>query len=383
MKINELEEGTIINGKYRVLKLKADTCFGTIYKAFSTSGKGSDVELYQLNDDIFDVKKSEILAKKIEQFKFEGVTYIVVPAEENTENQQESILLELQEIDDIYSKGVSKKKYKYRMEANKRYERIRNSYNELFLKHLSSVNNLADDYLYYYGEDYTNQAYDSYSEEVLDKKAFVLYTESAYRNSAYGQYQLAYCYEKGYGCECNYSLAAEWYEESFKNGFTNAARKLGDFYFKGLGVKQNYTTAFNYYLKVQENNSEVCMILADCYSKGLGVEPNDEKMFEYLNKAYELGNYKSILSLAECYLTGNGTEKNFARARVLLKKAALRRMRVSDLIHDYYLREKISLVDKIKGVGYIALSNWNYIALILGYSILFTGLILFTIMIKH
>lgn len=382
MKIKKLAKGTMINGKYRVLELKADTCFGAIYKAFSTSGKDSYVELYQLNDDVLDVKKPEISAKKIEQFKFEDFTYIVVSAEENTQKQQESILLELKEIDEIYSKGVSRKKYKFRMQANERYENIRNSHNELFLKHLSSVNNLADDYFYYYGEDYKNQTFGSYSEEFLNEKAFALYTESAYRNSPYGQYQLAYCYEKGYGCECNYSLAAEWYEESFKNGFTKAAKKLGDFYFKGLGVKQNYTTAVNYYLKVQESNSEACMILADCYSKGLGVERSAEKTFEYLNKAYELGNYESLLRLAECYLSGNGTEKNFERARALLKKAACSRMKVSDLISDYYLHGKVGLVNKVKGAGYIVLSKWDAIVAILVVAALLSGFILLVGMLK-
>lgn len=373
MKMKKLSKGTMINGKYRVLELKADTCFGSIYKAFNTSEKDSYVELYQLNDEVLDVRKLGVSAEKIEQFKFEEVTYIVVPAEEDAEKQQESISLELKEIDELYNKGVSKNKYKYRMEASERYEKIHKSHKELFLKHLSSVNNLADDYFYYYGEDYTRQNTGSYSEEALNKKAFMLYTESAYRNSPYGQYQLAYCYEKGYGCECNYSLAAEWYEESFKNGFNKAAKKLGDFYFKGLGLKQNYSTAVNYYLNVQEINADACMMLSDCYSKGLGVESNAEKTFEYLNKAHELGSNKPILKLAECYLTGNGVEKNFAKARVLLKKAALSRKKVARLICDYYLGEKIGLINKIKGIGYIALSSWDSIALILGFIAFIVG----------
>lgn len=375
MKTEKLSKGTLINGKYRVLELKTDTCFGSIYKAFNTSEKDSYVELYQLNDEVLDVGKLGVSAEKIEQFKFEDVTYIVVPDEEDAEKQQESISLELKEIDELYNKGVSKNKYKYRMEANERYEKIRKSHKELFLKHLSSVNNLADDYLYYYGEDYTRQNTGSYSEEALNKKAFMLYTESAYRNSPYGQYQLAYCYEKGYGCECNYSLAAEWYEEAFKNGYSAAAKKLGDFYFKGFGVKQNYITAVNYYFSVQKKNADACMVLSDCYSKGLGVESSSEKAFEYLYKAYELGNNKPILRLAEYYLTGNGVEKNFAKARVLLKKAALKGETVSRLIYDYYLGEKIGLINKIKGIGYIVMSNWAPITAILGFITAIVGLI--------
>lgn len=382
MKIEKLSKGTMINGKYRVLELKTDTCFGSIYKAFNTSEKDSYVELYQLNDEVLDVRKLGVSAKRIEQFKFEDVTYIVVPVEEDTEKQQESIWLELKEIDDLYNKGVSKNKYKYRMEANERYEKIRKFHKELFLKHLSSVNNLADDYLYYYGEDYTRQNTGSYLEKALNKKAFMLYTESACRNSPYGQYQLAYCYEKGYSCECNYSLAAEWYEESFKNGFIKAAKKLGDFYFKGLGVKQNYNTAVNYYLNVQEENADACMVLSDCYSKGLGVEISYEKAFEYLYKSYELGSNKPNLKLSECYLTGNGVEKNFAKARVLLKKAALKGEIVSQLIYDYYLGEKIGLINKIKGIGYIVMSNWASIAAIFGFIAVIVGLMFVISMFK-
>lgn len=375
MKIEKLSKGTMINGKYRILELKADTCFGSIYKAFNTSKKDSYVELYQLFDEVLDISKLGVSTENFEQFEFEDVTYIIVPAEEDAEKQQKSISLELKEIDELFNKGVSKNKYKHRMKANEKYEKIRKSHEELFLQHLSSVNNLADDYFYYYGVDYAKQNTSSYPEETLNKKAFMLYTESAYRNSSYGQFQLAYCYEEGYGCECNYTLAAEWYEESFKNGYIKAAKKLGDFYLIGLGVKQNYITAVNYYLEVQDDDADACMALADCYFKGLGVESNSEKAFEYLNKAYDLGNKKSILKLAKCYLTGNGVEKNFAKARVWLKKAALKGDSVYRLICDYYLGEKISLINKIKGIGYIVLSNWAPIAAFLGFIAFIMGVI--------
>lgn len=378
MENGKLSKGTLINGKYRILELKANTCFGPIYKAINTCEKGSYVELYQLKDEVIDVGKHGVSAEKLKQFEFENVTYIAVPSEDDACEQQESFLLELKEIDELYSKGVSKKKYKYRMEANSRYEKLRKNHNELFLKHLSSVNNLADDYLYYYGEDYTRQGTGSYNENILNKKAFMLYTESACRNSPYGQYQLAYCYENGYGCECNYSLAAEWYEEAFKNGYSVAAKKLGDFYFKVFGVKQNYSTAVNYYSNVQEINADACIALADCYYKGLGVESNTEKAFEYLHKSYDLGSNKTILRLAECYLTGNGVEKNFAKARVLLKKAALKGKNVAELICDYYLGEKIGFLNNAKGVGYMALSNWTSIVAVFAFIAVIVGFI-FTI----
>ena len=101
MKTEKLSKGTLINGKYRVLELKADTYFGSIYKAFNTSEKDSYVELYQLNDEVLDVRKLGISAEKIEQFKFEDVTYIAVSVEEESCKQQESIFRELEEIDEI------------------------------------------------------------------------------------------------------------------------------------------------------------------------------------------------------------------------------------------------------------------------------------------
>lgn len=60
---------------------------------------------------------------------------------------------------------------------------------------------------------------------------------------------------------------------------------------------------------------------------------------------------------------------------MLLKKAALKGETISRLIYDYYLGEKIGLINKIKGIGYIVMSNWAPITAILSFIAVIVGLI--------
>ena len=371
MKLKELSKGTMILEKYRVLELKINTYFGAIYNAYNIYEENGYVNLYQLNNDAFRNKDFAITGENIDCFQYEGITYIAVPDTENSEAEQ--ISLRLDSIDELFKEGISKNKYKYRMGANKEYERFYKNHTELFLKHLSSVNNLADDYFYYYCNDYEKQNIKQIADGLLKAKAFNLYTESAYRNSSYGQYMLAYCYEKGYGCECNYSLAARWYAESLKRGYHKAAIKLGDFYYEGVGIEQNYEKAIQYYLIVAANNYNVCMKLSKCYFKGIGVEQDDEKAFKYLDKAYKLGSKESYLKLAECYIKGIGVEQNLCESRNFLKKAAANRDKVFNLISNDYFSQKNSLINKIKGIGYILLSQWDIIAVTSGFIVTIIG----------
>ena len=179
-----------------------------------------------------------------------------------------------------------------------------------------------------------------------------MYLQSAYRGSAYAQHQLGFFYDEGYGCLCNYQLAAYWYRESYNNGDKDSAKRLGDFYFYGQGVEQSYEEAVKCYEAAAEVNFKACLMLVKCYERNLGVNYNKKKLYYYLNKACELGCSAPdiYIKLAKCYLNACGTDENFKEADKLIKKAALSRYSsgVSELINNVYLKKKIGLINKIK-----------------------------------
>ena len=140
-----------------------------------------------------------------------------------------------------------------------------------------------------------------------------------------------------------------------------------------MGIEQNYEKAIQYYLIVAANNYNVCMKLSKCYFKGIGVEQDDEKAFKYLDKAYKLGSKESYLKLAECYIKGIGVEQNLCESRNFLKKAAANRDKVFNLISNDYFSQKNSLINKIKGIGYILLSQWDIIAVTSGFIVTIIG----------
>ena len=65
---------------------------------------------------------------------------------------------------------------------------------------------------------------------------------------------------------------------------------IGWSYSKGLGVKQDNSKAFEYYLKSSELGNPVALYnLGSLYEQGKGVEKDYSKAIEYYQKSSELG----------------------------------------------------------------------------------------------
>ena len=74
---------------------------------------------------------------------------------------------------------------------------------------------------------------------------------------------------------------------------------IGDRYFNGDGVEQNYETAFNNYLKAAEmEDPEGYSNLAWCYEHGLGTERSETNAIVNYTKAGEMGLAKAWRNLA-------------------------------------------------------------------------------------
>ncbi|CDG22958.1 putative Beta-lactamase [Xenorhabdus poinarii G6] len=107
----------------------------------------------------------------------------------------------------------------------------------------------------------------------------------------------------------NYHEAFKYYLLAAEKGNAVALNNLGYLYEQGLGVKQNYTKALDYYNKAirSENPKTALHNLSRLYLDGLGVEKNKEKALELLKKSADLGNNQAMSDL---YWLTNPKSKN-------------------------------------------------------------------------
>src|SRR5205085_1434170 len=102
------------------------------------------------------------------------------------------------------------------------------------------------------------------------------YSKSANNGCAEGQYGLGNCYYYGRGIAQDYNEAFEWY--SGRCGMRN--------YYYGRGVARDYNKAFEWYSKSANNGcAEGQYGLGSCYDLGRGIAQDHNKASEWYSKA--------------------------------------------------------------------------------------------------
>ncbi|MCQ2207068.1 MAG: sel1 repeat family protein [Paludibacteraceae bacterium] len=180
-------------------------------------------------------------------------------------------------------------------------------------------------------------------------------TKAAKQGDLNAQRRLADCYYDGVGVELNYDKAFEWYskimpsedseiirrigvyyyqkndlnkafllwEKSADLGNAAAHRNLGNCYYNGYGVPQNYVIAIEHYTQAAEQGDPIAQYnLAESYSNGLGVTQNFEKAIEWYEKAAQLGLLEAQFNLGVMYMKGEGVIQNYKKAAEWYKLAA-------------------------------------------------------------
>ncbi|MFT7054027.1 MAG: TPR repeat protein [Psychromonas sp.] len=86
------------------------------------------------------------------------------------------------------------------------------------------------------------------------------------------QYQLGEMYYSGAGVAQDYKAAAKWYQKAAQQGDSKAQFKLAEMYYNGTGVAQHYKAAAKWYLKAaQQGDPRAQFKLGLIYSSGEGV----------------------------------------------------------------------------------------------------------------
>ena len=101
------------------------------------------------------------------------------------------------------------------------------------------------------------QIYCKTSEEVeAEKRGIKTYTSSAEHNDVTAQFILGECYFYGWGVDQDYKQAVEWYKKAAEQGNAIAQCNLGYCYDVGRGVEQDYKQAVEWYEQAAKQGNE-------------------------------------------------------------------------------------------------------------------------------
>jgi TPR repeat protein len=167
-----------------------------------------------------------------------------------------------------------------------------------------------------------DQADKLYKEEKY-KEAFQLYSQAAAQNNVKAAYYVGDCYYSGVGVSQDYAKAVEWFHKSADQGNAAAQCNLGYCYRSGVGVPQDYAKAVEWYRKAAEQGFVTAQYnLGVCYYNGRGVKQDYAKAVEWYQKSAEQGYAASQCNLGVCYEYGQGVTQNNDKAIVWYRKSA-------------------------------------------------------------
>ena len=122
----------------------------------------------------------------------------------------------------------------------------------------------------------------------------------------------------------NYKRALTSYIELSQYQYPAAFYRIGEFYYKGISLKQRYDLAAKFYERGAELGMPECYYeLSRMHREGLHYEPSREKEIELLEIAADLSETRAQHLLGTYLLEGNITEKDTVRAAELFREASL------------------------------------------------------------
>ncbi len=162
------------------------------------------------------------------------------------------------------------------------------------------------------------------SEEKSDKeKAIPLLTKAAEQGYAKAQHELGDCYYDGKGVTQDYRQAEQWYRKAAEQGDANAQWMLGNCYHAGNGVTQDYQQAVQWYRKAaDQGHTNDQYNLGLCYYWGYGVAQDYQQAEQLFRKAAEQGNSEAQYMLGLCYYEDEGVTQDYRQAEQWFRKAA-------------------------------------------------------------
>ncbi|XKM12484.1 tetratricopeptide repeat protein [Orbaceae bacterium ac157xtp] len=103
-------------------------------------------------------------------------------------------------------------------------------------------------------------------------------------------FYMGYLYDEGEDVKQSFGLAAYWYENAARKGYSQAQLNLGFLYSVGDGVEQSDEKAFEWYLKAAEQGEvDAQFNIGKSYQNGYGVDIDLKKAAEWFKLAADQG----------------------------------------------------------------------------------------------
>jgi len=136
-------------------------------------------------------------------------------------------------------------------------------------------------------------------------------------------YYLGESYYNGWGVPQDYAKAKKSYEKAAAKGSADAMFSLGSMYGGGHGVVEDDPKAKKWYEKAVIAGSPGAMNdLGVMYDNGHGVAKDQAKAKDLFEKAAAAGNAMAMYNLGLMYHDGEGLAQDYAKAKELFEKAA-------------------------------------------------------------
>jgi predicted aspartyl protease len=137
----------------------------------------------------------------------------------------------------------------------------------------------------------------------------------AEEGNAQAQNQVGDLYYDGKGVAQDYKEAVRWYRMAADQGDSEGQKNLGVTYAEGHGVQLDYSEAVRWYRKAAEQgNASAQRALGSVYYRGTGVVPDYGEALKWFRKAAERGDPDAQMWLAVLYTNGKGVGQDYIRA---------------------------------------------------------------------
>lgn len=150
--------------------------------------------------------------------------------------------------------------------------------------------------------------------------------KTANQEDGKAEYELGEKYFEGKGVPQDYAEAAEWYQKAAEIGNPNAQYKLGRMYqgYGGEGIHTDIKKAFKWYhIAAKQGLAEAQDYLGLMYYNGIGVSQDYyTEAAKWFRKAAEQGNVNSQFYLGAIYGYGQGVPQDYTEAAEWYRKAA-------------------------------------------------------------
>ena len=145
----------------------------------------------------------------------------------------------------------------------------------------------------------------------------------AEQGDAYAQYELARLYYKGKGVPQNYSDAFDWYQKAADQGNAKAQYGVGFMYDWGRGVQQDYTQAVNWSRKAADQGyANGQYVLGWNYYYGKGVSQDYCEAARWYRKAADQGYAEAQSYLGYMYVHAECVPQDYTEGVGWYRKAA-------------------------------------------------------------